>query len=304
MCRRVRRRASLPDDLAPDELTLERARELLDAPPAERSDRVVGDDPDTGLPVLVRAGRYGPYVQLGRAEELSTKPKTASLLSGMSPEDVTLDEALRLLTLPRNLGRGEAGGEEVVADNGRYGPYVRRGTDYRSLENEDQLFTVTLDEALDLFSKPRSRRARQAAQPPLAELGPDPVSGAPVVVKDGRFGPYVTDGTVNASLRRGDSVETLTIERAAELLAERRARAEAEGPGGGRGRRRGTGASRAGSGAKKTAAKKAPAKKATAKKTAAKKAPAKKVAAKKAPAKKAPAKKTAATKAAATKSAS
>jgi DNA topoisomerase I len=298
------KRASLPDDLAPDELTPERARQLLDAPPAERSDRVVGDDPDTGLPVLVRAGRYGPYVQLGRAEELSTKPKTASLLSGMSPEDVTLDEALRLLTLPRNLGRGEAGGEEVVADNGRYGPYVRRGTDYRSLENEDQLFTVTLDEALDLFSKPRSRRARQAAQPPLAELGPDPVSGAPVVVKDGRFGPYVTDGTVNASLRRGDSVETLTIERAAELLAERRARAEAEGPGGGRGRRRGTGASRAGSGAKKTAAKKAPAKKATTKKTAAKKAPAKKVAAKKAPATKAPAKKTAVTKAAATKSAS
>ena len=242
------KRASLPDDLAPDELTPERARELLDAPPAERSDRVVGDDPDTGLPVLVRAGRYGPYVQLGRAEELSTKPKTASLLSGMSPEDVTLDEALRLLTLPRNLGRNEAGGEEVVADNGRYGPYVRRGTDYRSLENEDQLFTVTLDEALDLFSKPRSRRARQAAQPPLAELGPDPVSGAPVVVKDGRFGPYVTDGTVNASLRRGDSVETLTIERAAELLAERRARAEAEGPGGGRGRRRGTGTSRAGFG--------------------------------------------------------
>ena len=146
----------------------------------------------------------------------------------MAPEDVTLDEALRLLTLPRNLGRNE-GGEEVVADNGRYGPYVRRGTDYRSLENEEQLFTVTLDEALDLFSKPRSRRARQAAQPPLAELGPDPVSGAPVVVKDGRFGPYVTDGTVNASLRRGDSIETLTIERAAELLAERRARAEAEG---------------------------------------------------------------------------
>ena len=323
------KRASLPEDLAPDELTLERARELLDAPPAERSDRVAGDDPETGLPVLVRAGRYGPYVQLGRAEELSTKPKTASLLSGMAPEDVTLDEALRLLTLPRSLGRDQAN-EEVVADNGRYGPYVRRGSDYRSLENEDQLFTVTLDDALDLLSKPRSRGGRQAAQPPLAELGPDPVSGAPVVVKDGRFGPYVTDGTVNASLRRGDSVDTLTIERAAELLAERRARAEAEGPGGGgRGRRRG-GATRSGApgsrGAKKTTAKKTTAKKTTAKKTTAKKSTAKtavatksvametvpaesvaqktvakKTVAKKTVAKKAPAKKPAAKKAAAKK---
>ena len=293
------KRASLPEDLAPDELTLERAREILDAPPPERSDRVVGDDPETGLPVLVRAGRYGPYVQLGRAEELATKPKTASLLSGMAPEDMTLDEALRLLTLPRLVGRDDALGEDVVADNGRYGPYVRRGSDYRSLENEDQLFTVTLEDALELFSKPRSRRARQGAQPPLAELGPDPVSGGPMVVKDGRFGPYVTDGTVNASLRRGDSVETLTPERAAELLAERRVRAEAEGTtGGGRGRRR-TGASSArasAGGAKKTGARKTGAKKTAAKKTAAKKTAAKKTApVKKAPAaKKAPAKKAAA----------
>jgi DNA topoisomerase I len=295
------KRASLPEDLAPDELTLERARELLEVPP-ERSDRVVGEDPATGLPVLVRAGRYGPYVQLGRAEELGTKPKTASLLSGMTPEDVSLDEALRLLTLPRSLGHDPANGEEVVADNGRYGPYVRRGSDYRSLENEGQLFTVTLEDALDLFSRPRSRRARQAAQPPLAELGPDPVSGAPIVVKDGRFGLYVTDGTVNASLRRGDSVETLTPERAAELLAERRARAETEGAaGGGRGRRR-SGAS----GARKTAAKKTVARTAAAKKTTgAKKAPAKKAtAAKKVTAKKTPAaKKTAAKKTAAKKTA-
>ncbi len=125
----------------------------------------------------MRAGRYGPYVQLGRAEELSTKPKTASLLSGMTPDEVTLDDALRLLTLPRDLGRDPASGEEVVADNGRYGPYVRRGTDYRSLESEGQLFTVTLDEAVELFSKPRARRARQAAQP-LAELGPTPSAAA------------------------------------------------------------------------------------------------------------------------------
>jgi DNA topoisomerase I len=305
------KRASLPDDLAPDELTLERAHELLEAPPGERSDRVVGDDPDTGLPVLVRAGRYGPYVQLGRAEERATKPKTASLLSGMAPEDVTLDEALRLLTLPRQLGRDDATGEEVVADNGRYGPYVRRGSDYRSLENEDQLFTVTFEEALDLLSRPRSRRPRQAAQPPLAELGTDPVSGSPVVVKDGRFGPYVTDGTVNASLRRGDSVEALTLERAAELLAERRVRAESEGSAGGgaRGRRRsGAAGSRAGAsrGAKKTAARKAPAKKTAAKaaatKTAAKKTAAKKTAAKKTAAKKTVAKKKTAKKSTAKKS--
>ena len=228
----------------------------------------------------------------------------------MAPEDVTLDEALRLLTLPRTLGRDQGKGEEVVADNGRYGPYVRRGSDYRSLENEEQLFTVTLDEALELLSKPRSRRARQAAQPPLAELGPDPVSGAPVVVKDGRFGPYVTDGTVNASLRRDDSVETLTIERAAELLAERRARTEAEGPGGGgRGRRR-TGATRSGPagsrGAKKASTKRTAAKKTAAKKTAVTKtvvvktAAAKSVAAKSV-AKKSPAKKSAAKKVAAKK---
>ena len=301
------KRASLPEDLAPDELTLERAQQLLDAPP-ERSDRVVGDDPETGLPVLVRAGRFGPYVQLGRAEELSTKPKTASLLSGMTPEDLTLDDALRLLTLPRNLGRDPAKGEDVVADNGRYGPYVRRGTDYRSLENEDQLFTVTLEDALDLLSKPRARRARQAAQPPLAELGADPVSGGPVVVKDGRFGPYVTDGTVNASLRRGDSVETLTLERAAELLAERRVRAEAEASsggagGGGRGRRRSAATSkRAGApGGRKTAAKKSVAKRAVAKKAPVKKASIKTAPAKQAPAKKAPAKKAPAKKAAAKK---
>ncbi|HXW81468.1 MAG TPA: type I DNA topoisomerase [Acidimicrobiales bacterium] len=255
-------RASLPEDLAPDELTVERAHELLNAPP-ERSDRVVGDDPESGLPVLVRAGRYGPYVQLGRAEELSTKPKTASLLSGMSPEDITLEDALRLLTLPRVLGKDQATREDVVADNGRYGPYVRKGSEYRSLENEEQLFTVTLDEALDLLSRPRARRPRQAAQP-LAELGPDPVSGAPIVVKEGRFGPYVTDGTVNASLRRGDTAEALTLERAAELLAERRARVGAEAGGGagtGTGSRSRSGRATKASAGRRTAAKSAGTKK-------------------------------------------
>ncbi|MGH9106192.1 MAG: type I DNA topoisomerase, partial [Acidimicrobiales bacterium] len=188
------KRASLPEDLAPDELSVDKARDLLDAPPPERSDRELGVDPGTGLPVLVRAGRYGPYVQLGRAEDLPKKPRTSSLLSGMVPEEVTLEGALRLLSLPRTLGRDAAGKEEVVADNGRYGPYVRRGSDYRSLESEEQLFTVTLEQALDLLSKPRARRARQASQPSqaLAELGADPVTGGQVLVKEGRFGPYVT----------------------------------------------------------------------------------------------------------------
>jgi DNA topoisomerase-1 len=174
-------------------------------------------------------------------------------------------------------------GEEIVADNGRYGPYVRKGTDYRSLESEDQLFTVTLEEAVDLLSKPRARRARQAAAP-LAELGNDPVSGAPIVVKEGRFGAYVTDGVVNASLRRGDVVDTLTTERAAELLADRRARAEAEG-GTGAGRRRAGGAGRA----RKATTKAAPARKAakSVAKAAAKAAPARKAASKAAPARKA-----------------
>ena len=156
------RRASLPEELAPDELTVERAYQLLDAPTAERADRELGPDPATGLPVLVRAGRYGPYIQLGRAEELSTKPKTSSLLSSMVPEEVTLEDALRLLTLPRKLGKG-TDGEEIVVDKGRYGPYVRKGTDYRSLETEDQLFTVTLADAVELFSKPRTRGNRQAS---------------------------------------------------------------------------------------------------------------------------------------------
>jgi DNA topoisomerase I len=292
------KRASVPEDLAPDELTVERARELLEAPPAERADREIGADPASLLPVLVRAGRYGPYIQLGRAEELGkAKPKTSSLLSGMVPEQVTLEDALRLLTLPRTLGRDPVNGEEIVADNGRYGPYVRKGTDYRSLESEDQLFSVSLEEALDLLSKPRARRARQAA-PPLAELGNDPVSGAPIVVKEGRFGAYVTDGVVNASLRRGDAVDTLTTERAAELLADRRARAEAEGVSGG-GRRRTGGAGRA----RKAATKAAPARKAASKsvaKTSAKAAPARKAASKAAPARKA-ASKTAPARKAATK---
>jgi len=223
---RTEKRASVPPDLPPDELTVERARELLDAPPPERSERLLGTDPASGQPVTLREGRYGPYVQLG--EDSGTgKPKRSSLLRAMSAETLTLEDALKLLSLPRALGRDPDSGEVVTADNGRYGPYVKRGDEYRSLESEEQLFTVSLDEALELFSKPRQRRARQAAAP-LAELGTDPETGAPVVVKEGRYGPYVTDGKVNASLRKGDGVEGLTLERAAELLAERRAKVASE----------------------------------------------------------------------------
>lgn len=211
-------RASVPEDLAPDELTPQTAEELLAVGSA---DRVLGDDPSTGLPVVVKAGRYGPYVQLGDADD-GAKPKTASLLSGMDPRNVTLEEALEVLTLPRTVGVDPATGEEIVATNGRYGPYLKKGTDSRSLDNEQALFDITLEEALGIFAQPKLRRGQRAAAP-LRELGADPASGAPILLKEGRFGPYVTDGETNASLRKGDTVEALTPERAAELLADRRA---------------------------------------------------------------------------------
>ncbi len=206
-------RASVPEDLAPDELTPDKVEELLSAPSGDRSLGVTDD----GREITAKSGRYGPYVTDGE--------KSASLFKSMAPDMITLDDALMLLTLPRMLGVDE--GEEVTAQNGRYGPYVKRGSDSRSLESEDQLFTVTLDEARALFAQPKTRGRRAAAAPPLREIGNDPVSGKPMVVRDGRFGPYVTDGETNASLRRGDSVEELTVERAAELLAERRARGPA-----------------------------------------------------------------------------
>ncbi|MDE3207077.1 MAG: type I DNA topoisomerase [Acidobacteriota bacterium] len=214
-------RASLPEDLAPDELTVEHAESLLEA---GSSDRELGEEPATGLPVVVKAGRYGPYVQVGAADDSSgEKPRTASLLRTMDPSTVTLEQALRLLSLPRVLGTDPADGEEIIATNGRYGPYLRKGTDSRSLDAEEQLFTVTLEEALSIFSQPKARRGRGAAAAPLRELGNDPESKAPILLKEGRFGPYVTDGTTNASLRKGDTVEGITPERAAELLADRRA---------------------------------------------------------------------------------
>ncbi len=260
-------RVSVPEDLAPDELTVERAEALLEAP---SSDRVLGEDPETGLPVQVRAGRFGPYVQLGELVEGGPKPRTSSLFGYMSPAAITFEQALDLLRIPRVVGTDPQTGEEIVAHNGKFGPYLKRGTDTRSLVNEDQILSVTVDEALALFAQPKARGGRNA-KGPLRDMGADPDTGLAMVVKDGRFGPYVTDGTTNASLRRGDDVESLTVERAAELLAERRA---------------------AGPPTKKKAAKK----KATAKKTAAKKATAKKTTAKKAPAKKAATAKAAAAK--------
>ncbi|MFF3872498.1 type I DNA topoisomerase [Streptomyces sp. NPDC001978] len=268
-------RADIPDDLAPDELSVDLAEELLAEPSGERP---LGNDPETGRPVVAKKGRYGPYVTeilpegTPKTGKNAVKPRTASLFKSMTLDTVTLEDALGLMSLPRVVGT-DAEGVEITAQNGRYGPYLKKGTDSRSLQSEDQLFTITLEEAQAIYAQPK-QRGRAAAKPPLKELGEDPVSAKPVVVKDGRFGPYVTDGETNATLRSGDSVETITPERGFELLAEKRAKAPA----------------------KKTA-KKAPAKKA---------APAKKTAAKKTTtaAKKTTAKKTTAKKATASKSAS
>ena len=249
------KRASLPDNLAPDELTPELALELADAP---SNDRVLGTDPVTGHDVVAKTGRYGPYVSLVLPEGSPEKPPTASLFKTMDIASLTLADALRLMTLPRVLGDAEDG-EAITAQNGRYGPYITKGKDSRSLTDEEQLFTVTLADALALLAQPKLR-GRAAAAPPLKTLGNDPTTEQPMVVKEGRFGLYVTDGETNASLRKGDDLESLDDERASELLADRRARGPVT---------------------KKKATRKAPVKKAAAK------APVKRAAAKKAPVKKA-----------------
>ncbi len=219
-------RASIPESEAPDELTIEKATELLNAP---SGDTVLGDDPETGLVVMSRAGRFGPYVQLGEVDTKKVKgkkiekPKTSSLFESMSLEDITLEQALKLLTLPRVVGADPEDGEAIEALNGRYGPYIKKGSDTRSIEAEEELFTITLDESLKLLSKPK-QRGRRAAAPPLREFGEDPVSGKKVLCKNGRFGPYVTDGATNASLRKGEEPETITEERAFDLLQMRRDR--------------------------------------------------------------------------------
>jgi DNA topoisomerase I len=218
-------RVNIPEGTAPDEMTAELAAELFAQP---SGDRELGTDPATGRVIVARGGRYGPYVTEQPPDGDSgtgggpAKPRSASLLKSMDLETVTLADALQLLTLPRTLG--ELDGEPVTAQNGRYGPYVKKGTDSRSLENEEQLFTVTLEEAEKLFAQPKARGRRAgSAAPPLRELGEDPSTGKAMVIKDGRFGPYVTDGETNASLRKGDEVESITPQRGAELLADRRA---------------------------------------------------------------------------------
>jgi DNA topoisomerase-1 len=218
--------ASIPDDLAPDELTVDKAIELLNQP---SGDKILGTDPDSGLTISARHGRYGPYVQLGEVEEGSkVKPKTASLLSTMTIDELGIDQALELLALPRTVGAHPESGEEIQSQTGRYGPYIKMGKETRSLETEEQIFTITLDEAVALLAQPKRRRG-QTVQPPLRELGKDPVSDGDVVVKDGRFGLYVTDGVVNASFRKAHTVDTITLEEAAELLQARRDRLADQG---------------------------------------------------------------------------
>jgi DNA topoisomerase-1 len=255
--------ASVPPDLPLDELTIDKAVELLNAPKGEDP---IGEDPESGLPVYAKSGRFGPYVQLGDADTLPAKqkPKMASLFKDMALESLTLDDALRLLSLPRVVGAGEDG-EEITAQNGRYGPYLSKGKDSRSLETEQQLFDITLEQALAIYSQPKQYGRRGAPKPPLRELGEDSVSGQPMVLKEGRFGPYVTDGETNASLRAGDTVEEITPERAMELLQIRR---EA-GPAKKRPAKKAAAAKKA---AKKTTGTKKAAKKATGAKKAAKKA--------------------------------
>ncbi|MBI9116009.1 type I DNA topoisomerase [Sanguibacter suaedae] len=264
-------RASVPDDVAPDELTVAKARELLET--QGDGDIVLGEDPSTGTTIVAKAGRYGPYVTellpepefeeglsaaaLKRAKAALPKPRTASLLKTMSLQTVTLDDALQLLSLPRVVGTDPETGTEITAQNGRYGPYLKRGTDSRTLPSEEAMFTVTLEEALAIYAQPKRGRGATAA-PPLKELGEDPTSGKPIVIKDGRFGAYVTDGTTNRTLPKDVTIEAITHEQAVELLAEKRAKGPVK---------KTTRASTA----KKAPAKKTPAKKPAAKKTTTKK---------------------------------
>jgi len=237
------RRASVPEELAPDELTVERARELLDTQPD--GDQVLGEDPATGTTIVAKKGRYGPYVTelipepeldpalsaAARKKALAAapKPRTGSLLSTMQLQTVTLEDALRLLSLPRTVGVDPETGETITAQNGRYGPYLKRGTDSRTLPSEEAMFDITLDEALAVYAQPKRGRG-QVATPPLRELGLDPVTEKPIVIKEGRFGAYVTDGETNRTLPKDLTPESITPEQAAELLADKRAQGPAKKP--------------------------------------------------------------------------
>ena len=258
-------RASIPEDVAPDELTVAMARELLAA--GADDGKQLGVDPASGHQIIAKSGRYGPFVTevldlpeidpglsaaaQKKAKAAQPKPRTASLFKDMSLETVTLDDALKLLSLPRVVGTDPESGDEITAQNGRYGPYLKKGTDSRTIASEEQLFTITLDEALKIYAEPKRGRGARAATPPLRELGDDPTSGKPIVVKDGRFGAYVTDGETNRTLPRDVTPESITPERAIELLAEKRAAGPAK--------------------KRRTTTTKAPAKKATTRKSTAKK---------------------------------
>jgi DNA topoisomerase-1 len=279
-------RANIPDGLAPDELTAEKARELIEQGKADG--RELGEDPETGRTIVAKDGRFGPYVTEvipePTEEELANrpveyykngkpkppkkpvkpKPRTASLFKSMSLQTVTLEDALKLLSLPRVVGQDEEG-TDITVQNGRFGPYLKKGTDSRSLTSEDQIFSITLQEALDIYAQPK-QRGRAAAKPPLAELGKDPSNDKPIVVKDGRFGPYVTDGETNVTVPRSETVESMTHARAVELLAEKRAKGPAKKPAAKK-----TTTAKKTSTAKKTTAKSSAAKSSTTKSTAAKK---------------------------------
>jgi len=257
-------RANIPTDLAPDELTAEKAEELFNAPSGEHE---LGIDPETDRVIMAKTGRYGPYFTevLPEGSPKSAKPRTASLFSTMAVDAVTLDDALRMFTLPREVGNDPADGEVITTQNGRYGAYLLKGKDSRTLPDEESIFSLTLEQALELLAQPKLRRGRGQAAGPLKVVGADPSTGKEVVVREGRFGIYITDGETNASLRGGDSVENISIERASDLLAERRAAGPSAKP------------------AKRAPAKRAPAKK-TASKSVKKKAPAKKTGVGKSPA--------------------
>lgn len=253
-------RANIPTDLPPDELTAEKAEELFNAPSGERE---LGIDPETGRVIMAKTGRYGPYFTevLPEGSPKSAKPRTASLFSTMSVDEVNLEDALRMFTLPREVGVDPSDEEVITTQNGRYGPYLLKGKDSRSLPDEESIFSLTLEQALELLAQPKLRRGRGQAAGPLKVIGIDPSTGKEVVAREGRFGIYITDGETNASLRGGDSVENIAIERASDLLAERRAAEPSAKP------------------AKRTTTKKAATKSAskkTATKTVKKKAPAKK----------------------------
>lgn len=212
-----RKLVNIPEGLTPDELTHEKAIELINTPAAE--DRVLGTEPASGLEIIVKDGRYGAYVTL--VDEGNPKPKTASLFKSMSVTSVSLEEAIKLLSLPRVLGLDPESGVEITAQNGKYGPYLKRGTDSRSLTAEEQIFELTLDEAVEIYKQPKYG-ARRTASTPLREFGEDPASGKPVVAKTGQFGNYVTDGIINATVPKDEPLDEISSDRAFELLAIRR----------------------------------------------------------------------------------